>query len=144
MNERPVRLAVIVLALVHLTLGVLGFFFLPENNQTGANTLWIFSATGILDLIRAGTGVGGLVAVLKPAAMAVYGWFVFLAFAGLTAFGVLSSATNTAGDAVNVGWADNILHALTSLAAFGIAAAVMRRGGRARPGQPAHGERSGA
>ncbi|MEU3626720.1 hypothetical protein BS329_09120 [Amycolatopsis coloradensis] len=125
MNERTaessLRPAVLVLALILLTVGVLGFFFLPEDNQAGENTLWIFSATGMLDIIRTGTGVLGLTAMLKPSAIRAYGWIVFVGFAGLTAFGVLSAATTTAGDAVNFGWADNVLHGLASIGALGIA-----------------------
>ncbi|WP_409494581.1 DUF4383 domain-containing protein [Amycolatopsis sp. cmx-11-12] len=125
------RLTVLILALVHLVVGVLGFFFMPENNQAGENTVWIFSATGMLDLIRAATGVLGLIAVLRPPVIAVYSWFVFVAFAGLTGFGVLSAATTSAGDAVNLNWADNVLHALTSLAALVVAVAGVQQASRA-------------
>ncbi|KFU75932.1 protein of unknown function [Amycolatopsis lurida] len=123
---RPV---VLIVALVHLVLGVLGFFFLPEANQAGENTLWIFSATGMLDVIRTVLGVLGLVAVIKPSAIPAYCWMAFVAFAGLTAFGVLSAGTDLSGDAVNLNWADNTLHALSSLAALlvGIAATRVSR-----------------
>ncbi|WP_414938206.1 DUF4383 domain-containing protein [Amycolatopsis sp. cmx-11-51] len=121
------RLAVLILALVHLTVGVLGFFFMPENNPTGENTVWIFSATGMLDLLRTATGVVGLVAVFRPALMPIYGWFVFVAFAGLTCFGILSAATTSAGDEVNLNWADNILHALTALVALVVAILGVRQ-----------------
>ncbi|EME60852.1 DUF4383 domain-containing protein [Amycolatopsis decaplanina] len=120
---RPV---VFVIALVHLVLGVLGFFFLPEANQVGENTLWIFSATGMLDVIRTVIGVLGLVAVFKPSAIAAYCWLAFVAFAGLTAFGALSAGTDSSGDAVNLNWADNVLHALTSLAALAVGIAATR------------------
>ncbi|GAB3734359.1 DUF4383 domain-containing protein [Amycolatopsis oliviviridis] len=130
MNEntigRSLRPVVLVIALVHLVLGVLGFFFLPEANQTGENTIWIFSATGMLNIIRAVIGVLGVAAVLKPSAIYSYMWMVFIAFAGLTAFGVLSAATTSAGDTVNFNWADNVLHALTSLAALAVGIAVAR------------------
>ncbi|OXM54996.1 DUF4383 domain-containing protein [Amycolatopsis alba DSM 44262] len=108
----------LVIALVHLTLGILGFFFLPEANQPGENTVWLFSATGMLNIIRALIGVLGIVAVLKPSAIYGYCWMTFLALAGLTAFGVFSAATSSAGDAVNFNWADNVLHALTSVSAL--------------------------
>ncbi|KZB79324.1 DUF4383 domain-containing protein [Amycolatopsis regifaucium] len=139
MNERstisPLRPVVLVIALVHLALGLLGFFFLPEANPAGENTLWIFSATGMLNVIRTVVGVLGVAAVLKPSAILAYSWIVFVAFAGLTAFGVLSAATTLAGDAVNVGWADNVLHALTSLTALAVALLTTRRARRdqARP-----------
>ncbi|QXV57933.1 DUF4383 domain-containing protein [Amycolatopsis sp. TNS106] len=120
---RPV---VLIIALVHLVLGVLGFFFLPEANQAGENTLWIFSATGMLDVIRTVLGALGLVAVIKPSAIPAYCWLAFVAFAGLTAFGVLSAATDTSGDAVNFSWADNTLHGLTSLAALVVGIAATR------------------
>ncbi|WP_051173854.1 DUF4383 domain-containing protein [Amycolatopsis orientalis] len=69
---------------------------------------------------------------MDPAAILAYCWIVFVAFAGLTAFGVLSAATDSAGDAVNFGWADNVLHALTSLAAVTVALLVTRRTRRTR------------
>ncbi|WP_244199607.1 DUF4383 domain-containing protein [Amycolatopsis thailandensis] len=128
---------VLVIALVHLVLGVLGFFFLPEANQTGENTVWIFSATGMLNVIRTLIGVLGVVAVLKPAAIYGYCWMVFVAFAGLTAFGVLSAATSSAGDAVNFNWADNVLHALTSLSALIAGIVLVRRPSRERTGRRA-------
>jgi len=134
MNRRtagsPLRAVVLVIALVHLVLGVLGFFFLPEANQAGENTLWIFSATGMLNVIRAVLGVLGLAAVLRPSTMLAYSWLAFVAFTGLTAFGILSAGTDLSGDAVNVGWADNILHALTALAALGVGIAATRSSGR--------------
>ncbi|EMD23421.1 DUF4383 domain-containing protein [Amycolatopsis azurea] len=134
MNEntigRSLRPVVLLIALVHLVLGVLGFFFLPEANQTGENTVWIFSATGMLNIIRTIVGVLGVAAVLKPSAIYGYTWMIFIAFAGLTAFGVLSAATTSAGDTVNVNWADNVLHALTSLAALAVGIVVARSAGR--------------
>lgn len=120
---RPV---VLVIALVHLVLGVLGFFFLPEANQAGENTLWIFSATGMLDVIRTVLGALGVIAFFKPSAIPAYCWLAFVAFAGLTAFGVLSAGTDMSGDAVNFSWADNVLHALTSLAALVVGIAATR------------------
>ncbi|MEV6908694.1 DUF4383 domain-containing protein [Amycolatopsis sp. NPDC051071] len=132
MNESSLRPAVLLLALILLVVGVLGFFFLPENNQAGENTLWIFSATGMLDIIRTVTGVLGLAAMLKPSAVRAYAWVVFVAYAGLTAFGVLSAATTMSGDAVNFGWADNVLHGLASIAALGIALASTRRASPAK------------
>ncbi|MFK0247167.1 DUF4383 domain-containing protein [Amycolatopsis azurea] len=119
------------IALVHLALGLAGFFFLPEANQPGENTIWIFSATGMLNIIRTLIGVLGLAASLRPSAIYGYAWMVFVAFAGLTAFGVLSAATTSAGDAVNFNWADNVLHALTSLSALAVGIAVAR-GSRGR------------
>ncbi len=130
MKLSSVRVTVLLLALVHLAVGVLGFFFMPENNQTGENTVWIFSATGMLDLLRTATGVIGLVAMLRPALISLYSWFVFVAFAGLTGFGILSAATNSAGDAVNLNWADNVLHALTSLTALIVAIVTIQRARR--------------
>ncbi|MFI9454746.1 DUF4383 domain-containing protein [Amycolatopsis sp. NPDC052450] len=138
MNRRttgsPLRAVVLVIALVHLVLGVLGFFFLPEANQAGENTLWVFSATGMLNVIRAVLGVLGLMAVFKPSAILAYSWMAFVAFTGLTAFGILSASTDIAGDAVNFGWADNVLHALTALAALvvGIAATRVSGGNRTK------------
>lgn len=131
-HEPSLRPAVLVIALPLLVLGILGFFFLPENNQAGQNTLWIFNATGLLDIIRTAGGVLGLAAVLKPNAIAAYGWLSFVVFAGLTAFGVLSAGTTIAGDTVNFGWADNVLHALVSLAGLAVAIMVTRRANRRR------------
>ncbi len=133
--ESSLRPVVLVIALILLALGLLGFFFLPENNPAGRNTLWIFNATGMLDIFRTAAGVLGLAAVLKPSAIPAFGWLTFVAFAGLTAFGVLSAATTLAGDAINFGWADNTLHALTSLA--GLAVAVITRRASRRDGAEA-------
>ncbi|AUI60240.1 DUF4383 domain-containing protein [Amycolatopsis sp. BJA-103] len=130
MSKPTLRVTVLVLALVHLTVGVLGFFFVPETDQTGENTVWIFSSTGMLDLLRVATGVIGLIAVLRPALISLYSWFVFVAFAGLTGFGILSASTTSAGDAVNLNWADNVLHALTSLVALAVAIVVVRQAER--------------
>ncbi len=130
MSKPTLRVIVLVLALLHLTIGVLGFFFMPENNETGKNTVWIFSSIGMVDLLRTATGVIGLIAVLRPALISLYSWFVFVAFAGLTGFGILSAATTSAGDAVNLNWADNVLHALTSLVALAVAIVVVRQANR--------------
>ncbi len=57
----------------------------------------------MLDIIRNFAGVLGLAAALKPSAIRAYAWLVFVGFADLTAFGVLSAATTLAGDAANFG-----------------------------------------
>ncbi|MGW4487407.1 DUF4383 domain-containing protein [Amycolatopsis sp. NPDC004368] len=130
------RLVVLALGVIYLVLGVVGFF-VPETVHVGhdpSRTVWIFGASTVLNIVHTAVGLLGLLAARKLSGAIGYCWFVFVAFAGLTAFGILSAAFGTVDDdPVNINWADNWLHGLTSL----VALAVVLMAGRVR--QPAEG-----
>ncbi|MEV6898677.1 DUF4383 domain-containing protein [Amycolatopsis sp. NPDC051372] len=125
------RLVVLVVAVVYLVLGVAGFF-VPETAHVGhapSRTVWIFGSSTVLNIVHTAVGLLGLLAARKPSGAVGYCWFVFVAFAGLTAFGILSATFGTVDDdPVNLNGADNWLHGLTSLVALAVALA----GDRAR------------
>ncbi|MEU4673425.1 DUF4383 domain-containing protein [Amycolatopsis sp. NPDC023774] len=120
---RP-RLVVDVLAVVYLALGVAGFF-VPETGHVGhdtTRTVWLFSSSTVLNIVHTAVGVLGLLAARKLAGAIGYCWFVFVAFTGLTAYGILATAfSSVKEDPVNVNWADNWLHGLTALVALAVA-----------------------
>lgn len=123
------RLVVAVVGLLYLTLGVAGFLT-PETASIGHETsraVWIFSATPLLNLVHTLVGVLGLLAATRRAGAVIYCWVLFVGFAGMTAYGVLSAAFVNPGDPINVNWAGNWLHGLTALAGLALGIA----GGRA-------------
>ncbi|QRP49553.1 DUF4383 domain-containing protein [Amycolatopsis sp. FDAARGOS 1241] len=129
------RLIVGVVALVYLVLGITGFF-VPETAHLGhdtTRTVWLFSTSTVLNIVHTAVGLLGLLAARKLSGTIGYCWFVFVAFAGLTAYGILSATFSTVDeDPVNINWADNWLHGLTAL----VALAVVLAGGRVRAAAP--------
>jgi hypothetical protein len=130
-----IRPFVAVVGLIYLVLGVAGFFT-PETAVVGhdtSRTVWIFSSTVILNLVHTALGVLGLLAALRAALAHAYCWALFVAMAGVTAFGILATAFGTARDApVALNWADNWLHGLTALAALAAGIVVTRTAHRVR------------
>ncbi|MEV6641584.1 DUF4383 domain-containing protein [Amycolatopsis sp. NPDC051371] len=112
------RPAVAVLGLLYLALGIAGFLT-PETAAVGHETsraVWIFSVTPLLNLVHTVVGVLGLLAATRRAGSIIYCWVLFVGFAGMTAYGVLSTAFINPEDPINVNWADNVLHGLTAVA----------------------------
>lgn len=122
------RPAVAVLGLAYLALGVVGFLT-PETVGVGHNTtraVWIFSTSTVLNLVHTVVGVLGLVAATRKAGALIYSWALFVGFAGMTAYGIFATAFTNPEDPINVNWADNWLHGLTSIAALALAIAATR------------------
>ena len=123
------RLIAAVIGLVYLALGVAGFFT-PGTAATGhdtGRTVWLFSASGVLNIVHTVIGVLGLLAATKLPGALAYCWTLFVGFTGLTAYGVLATAFEPREDPINVNWADNWLHGLTALLALATAVATTRR-----------------
>ncbi|WIX99336.1 DUF4383 domain-containing protein [Amycolatopsis mongoliensis] len=141
------RPAVAVLGLLYLALGVAGFVT-PGTAAIGhgtGRTVWIFGATPLLDLVHTAVGVLGLLAATRRTRSIIYCWVLFAGFAGMTAYGVLSTAFTNPEDPINVNWADNALHGLTAVAGlvlgiFGARAAARRAEHRVKE-VPMHRER---
>ncbi len=111
------RLVVALLGLVYLVLGVAGFFT-PETADVGhhpQNAVWLFSASGLLNLLHTLLGVAGLAAALRTTTALAYSWAAFIALTGLTAYGLVAATGNPPEDPVNINWADNWLHGLSAL-----------------------------
>ncbi|AXB42177.1 DUF4383 domain-containing protein [Amycolatopsis albispora] len=114
-----VRIAALVLGLGYLLLGVLGFTVAEHPGQVGPvhdNAVWIFSVSALQNVVHVAVGVLGLAAATRVTGARIYGMALFVAFTGLTAFGILASTADTPGNVVNVNWASNWLHGLTALA----------------------------
>ncbi|MFD2473335.1 DUF4383 domain-containing protein [Amycolatopsis silviterrae] len=118
------RPAVAVLGLIYLVLGVAGFF-LPQTAHAGHDTsrvIWLFSSSTVLNIVHTAIGLLGLLAARKLSGAVGYCWVLFVAFTGLTAYGILATAFSTVPqDPVNLNWADNWLHGLTALVALVVA-----------------------
>jgi len=117
-----------VLGLVYLVLGIAGFLT-PETAGTGHDTsraVWIFSSTGVLNLVHVLVGVLGLLAAWRSAGALIYCWAIFVAFTGLTAYGVLATAFGNPEDPVNLNWADNWLHGATAALCLAVATLTTR------------------
>lgn len=127
------RPAVAVLGLLYLVLGIAGFLT-PETAAVGHETsraVWIFSLTPLLNLLHTAVGVLGLLAATRRTGSIVYCWVLFAGFAGMTAYGVLSTAFGNPEDPVNLNWADNWLHGLTAAAGLVLGIVAARAATRA-------------
>jgi hypothetical protein len=97
---------------VYLILGLSGLFL-----AAGGRVFGVFGAGIVLDVVRTVIGLLGLLAARHGRTSRALGLALFVALAGLTVFGVLVAATGMAQDVNSVlviGWADNILHAVTA------------------------------
>ncbi|GAB2796342.1 DUF4383 domain-containing protein [Amycolatopsis magusensis] len=113
------RVLALVVGLVYLLLGVLGFTIADQPGQVGpdgVNMVWIFSVSAVQNVVHIVIGLLGLAAAAKPAGARIYGLVLFVALTGMTVFGVLASSADTPGDVLNVNAAGNWLHGLTALA----------------------------
>lgn len=123
MRMNVARVLALVVGLVYLLLGVLGFTVAENPGQVGpaeVNTVWIFSVSAVQNVVHIVVGLMGLAAAAKPAGARIYGLVLFVVFTGMTVFGVLASSADTPGDVLNVNAAGNWLHALTALAGLAI------------------------
>lgn len=114
---RPVAL---VIAVVYLVLGIAGFF-VPSGGGIGDDpnrTLWIFSVSSLQNVVHVVIGVLGLLAARSISGSRFYGWGLFAALAGFTAYGIAAAATGGSGDLVNTNWANNVLHGVTAVIAL--------------------------
>ena len=113
----PPRLLALVIGLVYLALGLLGFFVAEPTHMgpDSGNAVWIFSTSALLNIVHTVVGVLGIVASTKAAGAQFYGWGLFVAFTGLTIYGIFMAASDSPGDLVNINWANNWLHGITAL-----------------------------
>jgi hypothetical protein len=124
---------VAVLGLLYLALGIAGFLT-PETAAIGhetSRTVWIFSVTPLLNVVHTVVGVLGLLAATRRAGSLIYCWVLFVGFAGMTAYGILATAFSNPEDPININWADNWLHGLTSVAGLVLGIAAARTASRA-------------
>ncbi|SFB06074.1 protein of unknown function [Amycolatopsis marina] len=111
------RLIALVIGLVYLTLGLLGFF-VAEPTHMGhdpGNAVWIFSTSALLNIVHTAVGALGIAAATKTAGAQFYGWALFVGFTGFTIYGVFAAAAGSPGDHVNIDWANNWLHGGTAV-----------------------------
>jgi hypothetical protein len=105
------RALALVIGVVYLVLGVVGFFLIDKP-------LWVFHTGPLLDVVRTAIGLLALVAARKGPTAQVIGLVLFFGLAGFTVYGSLSAATMEPGDVrhfFDVHWGDNILHGVTAV-----------------------------
>lgn len=120
------RLTALVIGVVYLALGVLGFVLAPDPTATvghqPSNTVWIFSVGWVQNFLHTVLGLLGVVAAGNATRSRLFCLVAFFVLAGMTAYGVVATIMGHEGDAaLNTNWADNILHALTAAVAVTVA-----------------------
>ncbi|MFD8491795.1 DUF4383 domain-containing protein [Amycolatopsis sp. NPDC059657] len=125
------RSAALVIGVVYLALGVLGFLLAPDptalNGHQPSNTVWIFSVGLLQNALHITIGLLGLVAARKSGQARLFGLGAFFVFTAVTAYGIVAAIAGFEGDAaLNANWPDNILHALTAVAGLAIAQPTSR------------------
>lgn len=129
-----VRGAVLVIAVLYLLWGVLGFFVPGNAGSTHAGpfgvhdtsrALWIFSVSPLLNLMHILVGLVGLLAVRSLRGTILYSTVAAIWFIAISAYNLLVVTVGT-GDRLNVNWADVIVHLATVVAGAAIAVAGTR------------------
>lgn len=99
-----------------------------QGSLAGPNPENVFGGLGfsaVLHVYYGAIAVLGLLAATKAAGSQAYCWFVFFAFSGLTAYGLLAAASD-AGDRLNIEWTNVALYIVTALIALGTGLASLR------------------
>jgi len=129
-RRAPLSQAVaMVLGVVYLVLGIGGFF-------AGGKEILFFHTGVLLDIVRTAIGLLALVAARRGPSAQVIELAVFFGLAGLTVYGILSTASGEPADVrglFDVHWADNILHGATAIAGLVFGLLPARRGSSAAP-----------
>ncbi|NKQ57170.1 DUF4383 domain-containing protein [Amycolatopsis sp. K13G38] len=121
--------AALVIGIVYVVLGIGGFF-------AGGKEILVFHTGVLLDIMRTAIGLLALVAARRGAAAQVIELVTFFGLAGLTVYGILSTATGDPVDVrglLDVQWADNILHGVTAIAGLVFGLLPARRRSSAAP-----------
>ncbi|GAA5173013.1 MULTISPECIES: DUF4383 domain-containing protein [Amycolatopsis] len=124
------RALALVIGVVYLALGVVGFFLIDQP-------LWVFHTGPLLDVVRTALGLLALGAAWRGGAAAqVAGFVLFFGLAAFTVYGSLSAATMQPGDVrhfFDVGWGDNVLHGVTAV--LGLVMGLLPQRARTRSGE---------
>ncbi len=125
------RATVFVIGLAYLVLGISGFALVGSAmGYDPSRTVWVFGASGLLNIGHTGVGALGLAATHTEGTVRAFGWLSFFAFAGLFAYSILAVTVSPLGNLANVHGANVWLYGVTSL--LGLVISVLpSRGGAA-------------
>lgn len=104
------RVVVCVIGACYIALGVAGL-------ASGPGKVLVFSSGLLLDLVRTAVGLLCLTALRGRMSATALGWFLFVGFTALFAYGVPAAIAANPIDVDRVfpiSWADNILHVVTA------------------------------
>ncbi|MBB3664017.1 MULTISPECIES: DUF4383 domain-containing protein [Prauserella salsuginis group] len=113
---RWARTLVCVIGACYLVLGVAGLV-------SGPGRVLVFSSGALLDVVRAAVGVLCLTALHPRASATALGWFLFVGFTALVAYGVpaaIAADPADVGQVFPLSWADNVAHLVTALLGLAI------------------------
>ncbi|GAA1216130.1 DUF4383 domain-containing protein [Prauserella alba] len=113
---RWARTLVCVIGACYLILGVAGWV-------SGPGGVLVFSSGPLLDVVRAGVGLLCLTALHPRASATALGWFLFVGFTALLAYGIPAAIAADPADVKRVfplSWADNVAHLVTALVGLSI------------------------
>ncbi|SDW66965.1 protein of unknown function [Amycolatopsis xylanica] len=126
------RLLMLVIGVVYLAAGVLGFVLAPEPmsavGHQPSNAVWIFTVSGTQNLLHTLLGALALLSSFKEIHARAFAWVGFCVLLGFTAYGVLAASTQREGDAaLNINWPDNVLHLASALVCLAAATVASRQ-----------------
>ncbi|MGW9308036.1 DUF4383 domain-containing protein [Saccharomonospora azurea] len=127
------RVGVGVIGLAYLVLGIAGFALVGSDmGYDPSRTVWLFGASGLLNIGHTGVGALGLAATHTESTLRAFGWLSFFAFTGLFAYSILAVTLSPLGNLANVHVANACLYGVTAV--LGLLISVVPTRGSAATG----------
>jgi hypothetical protein len=116
----------LVIGAVYTLIGIIGFFITGFDNFFGhtGETLLGFMINPFHNVVHLLIGVAGLVLARTLGGARTYGWLLTLGYGAAFLYGLF--AVDEEWDFLNLNWADNWLHLVSSIAGLAIAAGPVR------------------
>ncbi|WP_345217718.1 DUF4383 domain-containing protein [Georgenia halophila] len=105
----------LVVGVLYLAVGILGFFDTGFTGSTGFNeddpsqTLWVFGINPLHNIVHVVVGGLGMVLWSRPRSARVFGWILVVGYGATAVYGFLV-VDSSGANLLNINMADNWLH----------------------------------
>ena len=130
-TKAPYQTLALVIGIVYLLVGILGFFVTGFDNFTEhdhSQTLLGFAINPLHNIVHVIIGLAGILLWRTRNGARLYGWLLGIGYGATAVYGFLV-VNNPDANILNINQADNWLHVLSALAGFAIALWPDRRDG---------------
>ncbi len=122
------QLASLVIGVVYLLIGIVGFFITGFDNFASHTdeTLLGFEINPLHNIVHILVGVAGIALSRTLRTARTYGWLLAVAYGATFLYGLFAAGREDAVNFLSLNAADNILHLLSALAGLAIALGPVR------------------
>jgi hypothetical protein len=122
------QLASLVIGVVYLLIGIVGFFVTGFDNFAGHTdeTLLGFEINPLHNIVHILVGAAGIALSRTLRSARTYGWLLAVAYGATFLYGLFAAGREDSANFLSLNAADNILHLLSALAGLAIALGPVR------------------